>query len=85
VCGAPDGDLLKGGFVDIFVVPPSMHVLRERLEGRGEDTAEAIKRRLKNAEREMKSAEEFRHVIVNDDLDKAYRRLKDILEQESEI
>lgn len=83
VCGAPDSDLLKDSFVDIFVTPPSVHVLRERLEGRGEDTTEAIKRRLKNAEREMKSAEEFRHVIVNDDLDKAYRRLKDILEKEA--
>ncbi len=74
----PDNPL-REGFVDIFISPPSLEVLRARLHGRGEDSAAAIERRLANAEDEMAQAGEYRHQIVNDELDLAYRRLKDII------
>jgi len=80
----PDGDLLKSGYVDIFISPPSMRVLRERLEKRGEDAPEEIKRRLKNAGVEMNGRNEYLYVIVNDDLDRAYEELKKVLINEAE-
>jgi guanylate kinase len=57
--------------VQVFIAPPSPAALRERLEGRGTDTPEAIARRLAAAEEELAARSEFAHVIVNDDLDRA--------------
>ncbi len=68
VSQAPACDKLKEGFVDIFVEPPSMAVLRERLKGRGVDAADVIDRRLKNAEEEMKHRGRYRFRIVNDNI-----------------
>jgi len=82
VLQAPAGDKLKEGFVDIFVEPPSMAVLRERLKGRGEDAADVIDRRLKNAEEEMKHRGRYRFRIVNDNLDAAFRELLSCIEAE---
>ncbi len=75
----PDGDPLKEGFVDIFIEPPSIEELRRRLVGRGEDAPETIEIRLKNAQGELDRADEFTYRVVNDELDLAYRRLRDIL------
>lgn len=79
VAKLPPGDPLREGFVDIFVKPPDMEELRRRLEGRGEDAPETIELRLRNAQGEMDRAGEFTYRVVNDDLDMAYRRLRDIL------
>ena len=79
---APPHDLLKESFVDVFVAPPSMDVLRERLVARGEDTPEAMERRLKNALVEMDEAGRFKYVIVNDEVGSAYRQLQSILDRE---
>ena len=78
--GLPPDDPMRRGFVDIFIAPPSIDVLRQRLEARGEDDAETIARRVANAEREMADRELYQHVIVNDDLDTAYRQLKEAVE-----
>ncbi len=75
----PEGDPLREGFVDIFIEPPSMEELERRLVGRGEDTPEVIEVRLANAQGEMDRAGEFTYRVVNDDLDIAYRKLRDIL------
>jgi len=80
--GLPEDDLLKAGFVDIFIAPPSMEDLRRRLESRGEDAPETIERRLANAEKEMARAGEYRYRIVNDKLEDAYRRLREIVRHE---
>jgi guanylate kinase len=61
--------------VTIFILPPSMEVLRQRLEARGTDSPEAIARRMENAAVEMAQAGLYRHVIVNDDLQRAIREL----------
>lgn len=79
VASLPEGDPLREGFVDVFIEPPSMEELRRRLFGRGEDTPEVIEARLQNAEGELARAGEFRYRIVNDELDLAYRRLRDII------
>ena len=58
----------------IFIAPPSMAVLRERLESRETENPESLRRRLEKAEEEMLYREHFDQVLVNDDLDKALRR-----------
>mgnify|MGYP001239006363 CR=1 FL=1 len=77
-----DGSLLKKAFMDIFISPPSLDVLKERLLCRGEDKQEVIERRMKKAGEEMKRSLEYRRRIVNDDLEKAYGELKAILKDE---
>lgn len=65
--------------VTIFVMPPSMDALRFRLESRGTDTPEVIERRLRDASNEMDQHEFYRHVIVNDHLDKAVNQLIELV------
>jgi guanylate kinase len=57
--------------VQVFIAPPSPGALRERLEGRATDRPEQIDRRLSAAEEELAARQEFGHVIVNDDLERA--------------
>ena len=54
--------------MSLFIMPPSVEELRRRLEGRGTDTPEAIENRLAKAEYEMTFAQQFDHIVVNDDL-----------------
>ncbi len=67
--------------VTIFVMPPSMEVLRQRLEARGTDSAEVIAVRLKNAENEMAQKDLYRHIIVNDRLAPAVAELIAVIEK----
>ena len=55
----------------LFIAPPSIDVLHERLQKRGTDSAEMIERRIGKADFEMTFAPKFDLVIVNDDLEKA--------------
>jgi guanylate kinase len=66
----------------VFIAPPDPAALRERLEGRGTDPAEAIDQRLRTAELELAAQEEFEHVVVNDDLDRAADELERIVRAE---
>lgn len=63
----------------IFIAPPSPETLRERLIGRGTDAADDIERRLTVAEEELAARDEFEHVVVNDDLDRAVAELDAIV------
>jgi guanylate kinase len=83
VATLPPTDPMRAGFVDIFIRPPSIEALHERLEARGEDDAATIARRLRNAEKELARAGEFRYHVVNDDLEIAYRALCGIIESAS--
>ncbi len=76
---APDTDIMKQGFLDIFITPPSIEELRDRLLGRGEDQLDVIERRLDNAVEEIACEKEFRCVVVNDDFETAYRQLRDVI------
>ena len=61
--------------VTIFIRPPSLKILRERLESRGADRPDIIETRMTNAKKEMAQAHRYRHVIVNEDLELATREL----------
>lgn len=67
----------------IFIRPPSLEHLRERLLGRGTETEESLKRRLDTAKEEMVYGEQesnFDRVIINDDLDRAYQELREFIQ-----
>ena len=76
----PDSNPMKAGYVDIFILPPSMEELRSRLVGRGTDSPEAVEKRLENAEGEIARAGEYMFRVTNDDLGMAYRRLCDLID-----
>ncbi len=63
----------------VFIAPPSVDVLRERLQGRGTDSVEMIDKRVDKAEYEMSFAPRFDVVIVNDDLEKAKTEAKKVI------
>lgn len=65
--------------VTVFIMPPSMEALRERLGKRGTDSPEVIETRIKNAVMEMEQKDLYRHVIVNDDLETAKNQLFSIV------
>lgn len=66
--------------VAIFLMPPSLEVLQQRLIARGTDSAESIAVRLQNAEKEMAQQDLYHHVIANDQLSKAVPNLISIIE-----
>ena len=63
----------------IFIAPPDPTALRERLEGRGTDSPEAIARRLRTAEIELEAQDEFPHVVVNDEVQKSASELEKLV------
>ena len=71
--------ILKQALVDIFILPPDLTTLHKRLEGRGQDTAATIRRRLAKAAQEMSCWKQYRYLIINDRLDEAYARLRAII------
>jgi guanylate kinase len=68
--------------VSIFVLPPSMRELRARLERRAEDSSSTIEERLDNARHEIERWRAYQYVIVNDDLQRAYRDILAIVTAE---
>jgi guanylate kinase len=65
--------------VGIFIVPPSISALRERLTQRGQDSAEVIDARVAAAEIELKQAHRFQYVIINQDFASALENLRTIV------
>ncbi len=63
----------------IYLLPPSLKILRERLINRGVDSPERVKFRLSNARRDMEEADGYHYVIVNDRLEDALEKLKSII------
>ncbi len=63
----------------IFIAPPTMEVLRERLTARKTEPPEVIDRRLDRASMEMKMAEQYDHVVVNDNLDRAIQDVEALI------
>lgn len=66
--------------ITIFVKPPSMEVLKKRLQNRGSETKISLQKRLERAREEMSFAHRFDHAVINDDLDTAYEEIKAIIE-----
>ncbi len=75
-------EALGSDVVSVFILPPSMAELRARLERRAEDSAATIGKRLENAKREIERWRLYDYVVVNDDLQRAYRQVVAILAAE---
>ena len=69
------GDKVKA----IALLPPSLKILRERLEKRGTDTSEVIERRMQMAVKRIKEAAFYDYIIVNDDLNEAIKEATAII------
>lgn len=65
----------------IFIEPPSIEELEKRLIARGTDSLEVIQERIKNARKELQNKDKYDHLVLNDDVDKAYGKLKAIVER----
>lgn len=68
--------------IGIFVLPPSLDVLAQRLQGRGKDDAQTVARRMAAARDDMSHAPEFDYVIINDDFEMALADLLAIVRAE---
>ncbi|HOH98639.1 MAG TPA: guanylate kinase [Candidatus Cloacimonadota bacterium] len=69
-------------YVKIFIIPPSMEVLKDRLIKRATDNEEEIARRLKTAEQELKYIPDYEYLVINDDLDTAVADVMAIIRAE---
>ena len=68
--------------IKIFVIPPSLQVLEQRLRGRGTETEEQIQRRLARARGEYREADFYDYVVINDNLETAANELNAIITAE---
>lgn len=76
---------IKKQFVDavsIFILPPSMEILRARLQGRASDSEEEILRRLRKVKDEVWCVREYSYIVRNDDLGQSLRELQSIFHAE---
>ncbi|WED42345.1 guanylate kinase [Legionella cardiaca] len=65
--------------ISVFIIPPSLDVLKQRLLGRRQDNEDVIKERMKRAQDELSHYSEFDYLIVNDDFEKAAAELQAIV------
>ena len=76
---------LSLNYDSIFILPPSIQSLEERIKTRGDEDLEAINLRLKNAIEELAYANEYKHIIINDSFDDAEKELFNIIAQEKPL
>ncbi|MEZ7953681.1 MAG: guanylate kinase, partial [Bacteroidales bacterium] len=67
--------------LSIFIAPPSLEILRERLVKRSTDSPEAIEKRVAKAQKEMQFAGNFDKILVNDDLQTALNEVEQIIRE----
>lgn len=65
--------------ISIFILPPSIEALRERLQNRGQDSEEVIERRVLAASQEISHAPEYEYVIINQEFSVALQELEQIV------
>lgn len=68
--------------VSIFILPPNYQILRQRLKTRNTDSEAEIRKRIKNAKREIAKLPKYHYALVNNDLEQAYEILKCIITAE---
>lgn len=73
---------MHADIVSIFILPPSMAELKQRLKRRAEDSDAVIETRLANARSEIEHWREYDYVVINDDLDRAYSAVRAIVQAE---
>ena len=70
----------------IFICPPSLEVLEQRLKGRSTETKEMIENRLSRSKEELKAGKDYDYVVVNDDIEEAFSAIESIIKaQEHKI
>ena len=65
--------------VSIFIMPPSIEILRQRLESRMTETKQQIEDRLKIAKQEMAEKSLYDHVVVNQEVEQAVQEIEEII------
>ncbi|RUP42019.1 MAG: guanylate kinase [Acinetobacter sp.] len=65
--------------VSIFILPPSLEILRTRLLNRNQDSETDIELRLKEAEGEQNHAKNYHYTVINDDFDQAVKKVQEII------
>jgi guanylate kinase len=73
---------LRPDAVSVFILPPSVDALRQRLRGRNTDSDAVVETRLQNAPGEIAQYTEYQYLVVNDELDSASQRLTAIVDAE---
>jgi guanylate kinase len=68
--------------LSIYIVPPSIEVLEQRIRERGSEDEETIMKRIAKAKREMKEIDLYEHVVCNDKLDDAVQEIRNIILEE---
>ena len=63
----------------IYMLPPSAHILEQRLKGRGTETEDVIRKRINRAAQESRSIVDYDYIIVNDDVDECASRLHSLI------
>jgi guanylate kinase len=66
--------------VSIFILPPSLQELERRLKARAQDSLEIVNKRMQEAKNEISHYHEYDFVIINDDLNNSYHKIKSIIE-----
>lgn len=77
--GARNVRKARSGAILIFILPPSVQALRDRLKHRGSDEPAELQRRLEAAGREVATIDEYDYCITNDSLDRALKDLQTII------
>ncbi|MCX6856428.1 MAG: guanylate kinase [Verrucomicrobia bacterium] len=77
-----EDDLVHHCLTDIFVMPPSLNELRNRLSGRGTDSAEVVELRMVNAEAEMKHWRDYRYCLISDTKESDEAKFRTLIEAE---
>lgn len=76
------GSNLADSVLSVFLLPPSIRALKDRLTSRGQDSAETIARRMQKSWDEISHWDAYDYVLINDDLDATEARLKGIVSAE---
>ena len=72
-------------YTSIFILPPSLDILRERLKDRATESTSSIDIRLLNAKKEIKAAPYFDYLVLNDNFEDALSKLRGIFETNNQI
>lgn len=73
------GSIMQKDVVSIFILPPSLKELERRLKARNQDSAEVVEARMAQSRSEISHWEAYDYVLINDDLDVCFERLKTVL------
>ncbi len=79
---ACEDELVRRCLTDIFVMPPSLNELRNRLSGRATESAEVLELRMKNAEAEMQHWRDYRYCLISDTRESDEARFRTLIEAE---